>query len=213
MNKLSIFIYGAGGHAKIVADSVRSIDEFELTFLIDDNENTRNTKVLNYKCIGGREELIAQRNNVDAGIVAIGNNQVRLKVAEWLVKNDFKLTTVVHPSAYVSSDVDIECGSMIMPSAVINPDVKINKNVIINSNAVIEHDCEIHSGVHVAPSSTLCGGVVVEKNVFIGAGSVILSGVRVGEGSVVGANSTVINDVPSGKIVVGSPARVVKNNE
>jgi maltose O-acetyltransferase len=52
--------------------------------------------------------------------------------------------------------------------------------------------------------------IVVEDDVFIGANVTLLAGVRIGRGSVVGAGSVVVHDVPSGTVVAGNPAVVVK---
>jgi acetyltransferase-like isoleucine patch superfamily enzyme len=52
--------------------------------------------------------------------------------------------------------------------------------------------------------------VFVGNRVWIGFGASILKGVRVGEGAVVGARAVVTKDVPRYSVVVGNPARVVR---
>ena len=54
-------------------------------------------------------------------------------------------------------------------------------------------------------------GIVIEDGAWLGAGAAILDGVRVGRGSVVGANAVVTRDVPAHSLVVGSPARVIRD--
>lgn len=49
--------------------------------------------------------------------------------------------------------------------------------------------------------------------VYIGYGAVILPGVTVGDNCVVGANAVVTRDVPSGNIVAGNPARIIRKIE
>ncbi|MES2495405.1 MAG: acyltransferase [Pseudomonadota bacterium] len=46
----------------------------------------------------------------------------------------------------------------------------------------------------------------------IGIGATIKAGVRIGDNVVVGAGSVVTRDVPSNCIVVGNPARIVREN-
>jgi acetyltransferase-like isoleucine patch superfamily enzyme len=52
--------------------------------------------------------------------------------------------------------------------------------------------------------------VVIERNVWIGANATILPGVRLGERSIVGAGAVVTRDVTARAMVVGVPARVVR---
>lgn len=53
-------------------------------------------------------------------------------------------------------------------------------------------------------------GVTIEHGAYIGAGATILMGVRVGRCSVVGAGAVAREDVPPYTVVVGVPARVVR---
>ena len=54
-------------------------------------------------------------------------------------------------------------------------------------------------------------GPIVEDYVTIGAGASLLPGVIVGENSIVGASALVTKNVPSGKVVMGVPAKVVRD--
>ena len=51
----------------------------------------------------------------------------------------------------------------------------------------------------------------IGANCFIGAQAIIMPGVRVGDHCVVGASAVVTNDVPSGSIVGGNPARILRS--
>ncbi|WP_051197534.1 DapH/DapD/GlmU-related protein [Flavobacterium soli] len=53
----------------------------------------------------------------------------------------------------------------------------------------------------------------IKKNAWIGANATILPGVTVGENAVVAAGAVVSKDVPDNTIVVGIPARVIKEIE
>lgn len=50
---------------------------------------------------------------------------------------------------------------------------------------------------------------VVEDDVVIGSGAVVLP-VRIGHGAIIGAGAVVVADVPALSVVVGNPARVVR---
>jgi acetyltransferase-like isoleucine patch superfamily enzyme len=51
----------------------------------------------------------------------------------------------------------------------------------------------------------------IGRNCFIGARSLIMPGVTIGDNCIVGAGSVVTRDVPSGSLVVGNPAKVVRS--
>jgi UDP-2-acetamido-3-amino-2,3-dideoxy-glucuronate N-acetyltransferase len=53
----------------------------------------------------------------------------------------------------------------------------------------------------------------IKQGASVGSGAVILCGVTIGEGALVGAGSVVTRDVPPHTIVVGNPARVLRQVE
>ena len=53
-------------------------------------------------------------------------------------------------------------------------------------------------------------GPVIGKGAKIGANATILPGVKIGANALVGAGSVVVKDVPANSVVVGNPARVIK---
>lgn len=52
--------------------------------------------------------------------------------------------------------------------------------------------------------------ISIENNVWIGGSAIILGGVTIGENAIVGAGAVVTKDVPANTIVVGNPARVLR---
>lgn len=54
------------------------------------------------------------------------------------------------------------------------------------------------------------GVIIIGNNVWVGDKATILGGVTIGDNVIIGANSVVTHDIPSNSIVVGLPARVMK---
>lgn len=53
--------------------------------------------------------------------------------------------------------------------------------------------------------------VVIEEDCWLGWGAVVMSGVHVGRGAVIGSNAVVTKDVPPYAVMVGQPARWLRN--
>ncbi len=51
----------------------------------------------------------------------------------------------------------------------------------------------------------------IGKNCFIGAQAIVMPGVRIGDNCIVGSGAVVTKDVPSGSIVAGNPAKIIRS--
>ena len=89
-------------------------------------------------------------------------------------------------------------------------------NIAIGDNVMFAPNVTVITATHpVLPSLREKGlqfnvDVKICNNVWIGAGAIIMPGITVGENSVVGAGSVVTKDVPPNTVVVGNPARVLR---
>ena len=76
------------------------------------------------------------------------------------------------------------------------------ESFVASSATILSHDYS--RGLH---QNTIIG-----KRCFIGINSIVMCGVRIGDEVIVGAGSIVTKDVPNNCIVVGNPARVIKED-
>lgn len=192
-----LILYGASGHAKVVAD-IAEVNTYKDIAFCEDNP-TKET-FLDYQVVSKIKE------NIDCTI-AIGNNVVRKKIALSL-PNTF--ITLIHPQTSISERSEIGDGTVIMAGAAINVHAKIGNHCIINTNASVDHDCKIEDFVHLSPNVALAGNVSVGEGTHVGIGACVIQGVNIGKWCTVGAGAVVIRDVPDGATVVGNPARIIK---
>jgi acetyltransferase-like isoleucine patch superfamily enzyme len=109
--------------------------------------------------------------------------------------------------------------------SVIEHHVEVGDNVRIHSNTFIPEFSQLEDGCWVGPCVVFTNaryprsprvkeslrGPLVRSRAKIGAGAVLLPGVTIGRNALVGAGAVVVHDVPDGKVVVGSPARVIND--
>jgi acetyltransferase-like isoleucine patch superfamily enzyme len=72
----------------------------------------------------------------------------------------------------------------------------------------------VASGAHILAHDRTRGLYVhtfIGKHTFVGTNSIILPGVRIGDHCVIGAGSIVTKDIPSGSVVAGNPAHVIRS--
>jgi len=208
MKNSEIYLYGAGGHAKVIADSTEGLG-WRIKGIFDNNPPA--------KFLDNKYPLYLELNSIELDVnipfvVGIGNNSIRKRLVESeLVRKIF--ATIIDRTAIVSKYAKIEEGTVIMPSAILNIDVNVGKHCIINTNASIDHDCIIKDFVHISPNVSLAGNVVVGEETHIGIGATVIQGIKIGKNCTIGAGAVIIRDVPDGATVVGIPGRIIKNNK
>jgi len=138
------------------------------------------------------------------------------------IKNDIPH---IHPSAFVAQNaevagrVTIAEGTSVWFSATVRGDIApitIGKNANVQDGAVIHCDlsvpCTIGDGVTIGHGAIIHSADIGE-NTVIGMGAIILTKAVIGADSIVGAGSLVTQgkEFPAGSMILGSPAKAVRN--
>jgi len=105
----------------------------------------------------------------------------------------------------------------------IDEDVVIGDRVTIKGQVAVIDGMRIEDDVFIGPNASFTndafprskqpfqyGEIVIKRGATIGSGAILLPGVTVGEWAMVGAGAVVTKDVPPFTVVVGNPARVVR---
>ena len=128
-------------------------------------------------------------------------------------------SSFVHPQASVTGNVIIGKHVYIGPGASIRGDWG---QIIIEDGCNVQENCTIHmfpgttvvlrEGAHIGHGAIIHGGTI-GRNVLVGMNAVIMDDVEVGDNSIIGALCFVPAkmSIPERKIVVGNPAKIVKD--
>jgi len=138
-------------------------------------------------------------------------------------------------STLVASHVTLSAGMIPDQEMLTNPVVQIGERCLIGrGSAIVGHLCidignDVFTGMNVYITDQNHGyedldtpigyqtpkedPVSIGEGSWIGSGAVILPGARIGRHVVVGANSVVRGEIPDYSVVVGSPARIVRQHD
>ena len=210
-----IVIWGASGHAKVVADIIRLRAQHEIVGFLDSvNPRRQDESFSGGRILGGQEQLMPLRERgVEWLIFGFGNCEARLKLAEVAKSMGFLLATAVHPGAIIAADATVCPGVVVAAGAVINACSLIGENTIINTSSSVDHDCSIGESAHICPGAHLAGQVTVGRGTWVGIGATVIDHVIIGSGSLIGAGAVVVNDIPDHVVAYGNPARIKRQNQ
>jgi acetyltransferase-like isoleucine patch superfamily enzyme len=120
----------------------------------------------------------------------------------------------------VGDDVVLGRGSLIENDTTVGDRTKIQAEAYITAYCVLEDDVFIAPCV-VTTNDNFMGrtekrhglikGPTIRRGARVGGGAILCPGIEIGEEAFVGAGAVVTKDVPARKLVVGNPARVLRD--
>ena len=126
----------------------------------------------------------------------------------------------VRERVVVGDDVVIGRGSLVENDTTIGAMTKIQAEAYITAYSTLEEHVFIAPCVvttndefmgRTERRKALMKGPTIRRGARIGGGAILLPGVEIGEEAFVGAGAVVTKDVPARKLVVGNPARVLRD--
>jgi sugar O-acyltransferase (sialic acid O-acetyltransferase NeuD family) len=207
-----VIIVGAGGHGRVVADTLRASGIRVLGFT-DIRAELLRTTVASLPVLGTDEALSAYPSAAILLANGIGSTDVpllRRRVFEERKAAAYRFIIVVHPRAIVASSAVLQEGAQIMAGAVVQGGAVIGVDAVVNTGALVDHDCDVGAHCHLAPGCVLSGGVRLGEGSHVGTGACIIQDVTLGAGCMVAAGAVVVGDHRAGMRLAGVPARAMK---
>ena len=114
---------------------------------------------------------------------------------------------VVGRGAFVENDVTVGARTRIQANAYITAYSTIEEDVFIAPCAMTTNDNYMG---RTEKRLALIRGATIRRGARVGGGAVLLPGVAIGEEAFIGAGAVVLRDVPPRAVMVGNPARQIR---
>lgn len=204
---MKTFIFGAGGHGKVVLDILKAQGVVVDGFI---ESKPKFAVVCGLPVV---PETSVPNDLTFRVVVAVGANHSRRDIVQRLrmLWQNVEFINAIHPSAYISSTIQIGVGNVIAAGAIVASGSAVGNHAVVNTGAQVDHDCLIEDFATVAPGVVLGGGVRIGTGTYVAIGAVVKHGVAVGEWSVLGAGALVLGEMPSRVVAFGSPCKVVRS--
>lgn len=200
-----VLIFGAGGHASVVASMLPGHNILYVT----------HEPVSNGACLPiiSESEVFDQisKYRQHQFYLGIGDNAARRRVFERLIANGVTPSICIAPTAFIAPSATIGAGSVVCPGSAIMANARLGVNVIVNTLSSVDHDCVVGDHSQITPGVNFGGGAKIGCNNFIGIKAALLPGVSVGDNVTIMAGSIVTSDIPDNVMVGGYPARIVRS--
>jgi acetyltransferase-like isoleucine patch superfamily enzyme len=184
---------------------------------IGDNVVLGKQPALSARSTTKREELppleLGEGTTVSAGSVVFAGTRIGARV----ILGD---QSCVRERCVLGDDVVVGRGSLIENDTTIGARTKIQANAYVTAYSILEDDVFIAPCV-VTTNDNFMGrteqrhalrkGPTIRRGARIGGGAVLLPGIEVGEEAFVGAGAVVVRNVPPRALVVGNPARRIRD--
>lgn len=188
-------------HAKVILGANHRIDDFVIIGVTPrDSQQGQLETLIGPNAIIGSHTVIYAGNRIGANF-RTGHSVVIRELNE------------------IGDDVSIGTHSNVEHHVKIGNRVRIHSNVFIPEYSILEDEAWVGPNVVLTNAlyprspdakSNLKGPRLMTGS-KVGANATLLPGVTIGRNALVGAGSVVVRDVPDDKVVVGNPARIIKD--
>ena len=196
------------GHGKVAVEVAKRCSDVELTGILDDDDSIGNVE--GAARIGPTSAWNRYADG-HAFHIAIGDNQIRRRIATEIAEGGGKLASLCDPASIIYESARIDAGTFIAPGAIIGPGVVVGANCLINHGAILEHDCQVADHVNLSTGFRTGGRVHIAEGVFAGVAAAVIPDVRIATWSYLAAGSVVLRNTEPRKLYTGVPAKVLRD--
>jgi acetyltransferase-like isoleucine patch superfamily enzyme len=184
--------------------------------VVGDNAVVGKTPTLGRRSTARRDELAPLVVGDGTAILACAVVFAGTRLGRGVVIGD---QACVRERCELGDEVVVGRGSLVENDTTIGPRTRIQANAYVTAYSTLEEDVFVAPGVTTTNDNFMgrtegrlarMRGPTIRRGARIGGGAVLLPGIEIGEEAFVGAGAVVLRDVPPRAVVVGNPARQIR---
>lgn len=216
----SYAIYGSGGFGRgvlplVPAGRAQGESGRPPIVFVEDDPSLRGT-IVNGTPVISFADLCAAEHCQRKVTIAIADGRTRQRLVNNCERAGLSFFDVKAADCLIYTHNRIAEGHIFCARTMVTVNATIGRHFQCNIFSYVEHDCEIGDFVTFAPRVCCNGRVSIGDYAYLGTGAIIKQGqpgkpLRIGAGAIVGMGAVVTADVPPGVVVVGNPARIIRD--
>jgi sugar O-acyltransferase (sialic acid O-acetyltransferase NeuD family) len=210
--KILIFSVGSAGREVYqLISSINKINEtWEVVGYVDDDKSKVGKTIddLNVYSTSSKPQ-----NRDIYAICGIMDGSLRKKIfSKEIIKDDYKLTNLIHPSVEQPKSLKIGLGNIIFGNVHISFEVVIKNFSIISNYCDLGHNLIANNYFTIMPSVIIGGNCEIGEQTLIGSGAMIHQGVKIGSNCKIGMGTLITSEIKKNTSVVDYPRKTIKEN-
>ena len=178
-------------------------------------DNLKANDYYGYEILGDdsiAEDVLKKYPDINLTIIP-DQPQIRFKLYNYYRSFTNRFESLISEETNISKYTRFGKGIVIYKNAIIKSNTFIGDFTRINNAVQVGNECHISEFCTLAPGVIVGGRCVVGKGSYLGTNATIIPYNKIGQNVMIGAGAVVTKDVPDNVVVVGNPARILKENK